>query len=419
MPSVLTRRSLFAYAILGFPVGFIGLPLYVHLPKYYAEYLPLSLSVIGGILFLTRLLDCLADPWIGWCNDRFPAARKSALLIAALVMGAGVTGLFALPDFATQTNAGIWLGILMTSTYLAYSVLSMQLYTRGLSLAQDYTGTVRVSAWRESLIIAGVLVASALPQVLAQTLGEKEAYQWFSITFIGVLVAGVAVWLITQKFEYSRTSTSESPWEEVKRNPMLRWVFAVFFANAIPPAITATLFLFFVSDVLKAESQSGTFLGIYFLSAVLSMPFWTWLAARIGKRRSLMWAMALAISSFVWAYGLGEGQVTAFLIICLLSGAALGGDLAILPSMLADVLSHKTDRGGIEFGIWNFISKFTLALAAGIALPMLALLGYTPEDAQANLHALSISYALLPCMFKLLALCLLYISPLDTIRRIS
>jgi GPH family glycoside/pentoside/hexuronide:cation symporter len=417
MSEPISRRKLFAYSILGIPIGFIGLPLYVHLPKYYADFLPISLAAIGGVMFIARLADCFADPWIGYCSDRFASKRKQWMIVASVLMAAGVIGLFALPQFASETNAVWLLGILLVITYLSYSVLSIYFYTAGLALSTDYEGTTRVSAWRESAIILGVLLASALPQILAVHVGEKSAYHLFSYCFVAILVLCVWSWLSRNPFNKKSNSEQLSPWQELKENPSLRWIFILFFVNAIPPSITATLFLFFVTDILHASEQGGAFLGVYFLCAVLSMPCWSWLSTRIGKRRALVAAMFLAVASFVWAYALSEGQVGAFYVICFLSGAALGGDLTILPSLLADALSHKPHRGGLEFGIWNFISKFTLALAAGIALPVLSYMGYVPNQPLSSVYALSFSYALLPSIFKLLALSILLISPIDTQRR--
>lgn len=53
--------------------------------------------------------------------------------------------------------------------------------------------------------------------------------------------------------------------------------------------------------------------------------------------------------------------------------------------------------------------KLNLALAAALALPLLQALGYTPgtRDA-AGLAALSFTYALLPCVLKLMAVALLH-----------
>ena len=56
---------------------------------------------------------------------------------------------------------------------------------------------------------------------------------------------------------------------------------------------------------------------------------------------------------------------------------------------------------GAYFGLWTFANKMNLALAAGIALPLLAALGYTPGAPDAPRGALAFVYAGLPCLLKL------------------
>ena len=64
---------------------------------------------------------------------------------------------------------------------------------------------------------------------------------------------------------------------------------------------------------------------------------------------------------------------------------------------------------GAYFGWWNFATKLNLALAAGLALPLLGAAGYTPGVRDtASLQALTIAYCLLPCALKLLAAGMLY-----------
>jgi Na+/melibiose symporter-like transporter len=64
---------------------------------------------------------------------------------------------------------------------------------------------------------------------------------------------------------------------------------------------------------------------------------------------------------------------------------------------------------GAFFGWWNGMSKLNLALAAGLALPLLQALGYQ-EGARdpASVRALAQVYALLPCLLKLAAMALLW-----------
>jgi Na+/melibiose symporter-like transporter len=122
--------------------------------------------------------------------------------------------------------------------------------------------------------------------------------------------------------------------------------------------------------------------------------------------------MVLSIAVFIFAAGLGAGDITAFVVVCALSGIALGTDLAVPSALLAGTIAANGDRGrseGAYFGWWNFATKLNLALAAGVALPVLGWWGYVPgaRDPQA-LQTLTLAYCLLPCALKALAAALLY-----------
>jgi Na+/melibiose symporter-like transporter len=154
------------------------------------------------------------------------------------------------------------------------------------------------------------------------------------------------------------------------------------------------------------------FLGCYFLCAALAIPLWLKLVRSIGLARSWGLGMLLAVAVFVFAAQLGRGDGLAFLAVCALSGVALATDLAFPAALLAGVIAANGDRGIAEggyFGWWNFATKLNLALAAGLALPTLSLLGYTPgaQDPDA-LSTLTFAYCLLPCALKLVAAALLY-----------
>jgi Na+/melibiose symporter-like transporter len=122
--------------------------------------------------------------------------------------------------------------------------------------------------------------------------------------------------------------------------------------------------------------------------------------------------MLLSIAVFVFAAGLGAGDVAAFVLVCALSGLALGADLALPSALLAGVIAANGQQGraeGAYFGWWNFATKLNLALAAGVALPALGALGYVPGTRDAHaLQTLTWAYCLLPCALKLLAAGLLY-----------
>jgi Na+/melibiose symporter-like transporter len=201
-------------------------------------------------------------------------------------------------------------------------------------------------------------------------------------------------------------------------DPRFRRLLVVLAAGGIASAIPATLVLFFIADVLRLPEWQGLFLVIYFVCGGLALPAWVALARRHGKLRAWMASMVLAIFSFVWAFLLDAGDGIAFALICAASGAALGAELALPPALLADLLADGRRAGraaagaGAYFGVWNFVTKFNLALAAGIALPLVALGGYevgAGDTAGAQgLAALAATYALLPAAIKLVSLWLLW-----------
>jgi GPH family glycoside/pentoside/hexuronide:cation symporter len=195
--------------------------------------------------------------------------------------------------------------------------------------------------------------------------------------------------------------------------------------GGIAAAIPATLVLFYVADVLQLAQWQGAFLALYFVAGAGAMPLWVKLADRIGKVSAWAVAMATAILSFLWASLLGPGDGLAFALICLASGAALGAELALPPALLADALQQRAAQGkaaqaGSYFGLWNLVTKLSLALAAGAALPLLDAFGYkvspgdmaspsgtAPLEGSAGLWALAVVYAVLPAFIKIVALVLL------------
>ena len=198
------------------------------------------------------------------------------------------------------------------------------------------------------------------------------------------------------------------------RRAAFRRLLAVFVINGIASAVPATLVLFFVQDRLQAPAALAPFfLGTYFLSAALSMPLWLKGVRSLGLARSWLLGMLLAVAVFAGASLLGPGDAMLFILICALSGLALGADLALPGALLAGIMARAGDLGQVQgayFGWWNFATKLNLALAAGVALPMLDLFGYVPggHDPQA-LRALTVAYCVLPCLLKLLAASLLYV----------
>lgn len=410
-------RQMLAYGALGFPLAFAALPLYVHVPRLYADSVGLPLALVGAVLLLTRFADALIDPLLGQWSDRL-GNRRRLIAIALPLLGLGLAALLAPP----ASGGTAWLVLSLTFTFIGFSLATINYHAWGAEIGDTPQERVRVTAAREMFALGGVVVAAALPSLLSRDVAT--AMQQLGWVFIPVLAAAALATLAgaPPAAAPADDTSPRLPLSAVFDDPRYRRLLVVLAAGGIASAIPATLVLFFIADVLRLQEWQGLFLVIYFVCGGLALPGWVALARRHGKVRTWMASMVLAIGSFVWAFLLDADDGIAFALICAASGAALGAELALPPALLADLLAdlrtagRRTGRAvagaGAYFGVWNFVTKFNLALAAGIALPLVALGGYTVgADAtavQQGLPALAAIYALLPAAIKCVALLLLW-----------
>lgn len=397
----MSTARVFSYGLLGLPLAFAALPIYVHVPRYYAETAGMELAVLGAILLGARLLDAGIDPWLGWLADRVP--RPTMVAVALLPFAVGFVALLNPPN----AYAAPWLLGSLALTYLGFSAATVAYQAWGADVGSTSRLRTRLTAAREGFGLLGVVLAAALPAVLAAdfvTGVERLSWVLPPVLLVAALVT------FTRVGAGKMVPPESQPWWYASRDALadraFRRLLLVFVANGIASALPATLFLFFVADVLQLEAASGPLLALYFVAGAVSLTFWVKLAARYGRVAAWLTAMLLSIVAFAGASQIGNGDLWPFAAICLASGMALGADLA-LPAAIAADIGERMRRAGACFGLWNFVAKLNLALAAGLSLPLLAALGYAPGNT-AGLSVLVFAYALLPLAFKAIAAMLLW-----------
>ena len=426
----LSRTALFTYSLFGLPLALVALPIYVYVPQYYVQQFGMSLAAIGAALLVARLLDAFLDPAMGLWIDHAKRARGYGyfVLLSLAPLAAGFIALFH-PPAAAAGHAFGWFLASLVLVYGGFSLATIAHQSWGAALTQARSERARLTGLREACGLVGVLIAAALPSV--------AGIGWLSAVFL-VTLAGAAALLLLRapRPDLQRQATARPKSDSATAAPFahpnnpvglrrltvpfrqarFRWLFAVFVVNGIAAAIPATLFLFFARDGLGLGQYAGLFLVLYFAAGAASLPGWVALARRRGEAWTWQLAMLLEIASFVGVYFLPAGAAIGFGVICLLSGFTLGADLALPPALLAGVIAsagHGGQHEGAYFGAWSWATKMNLALAAGVALPLLELLGYVPGTANLEgREALRVAYAVLPCGLKLIAAGLLWRAPL-------
>ncbi len=398
-----------SFSLFAAVISAAGLPIYIYAPKYYADTYGVSLAAIGWVLFWLRLFDVVQDPVLGWLSERLRASKAIWVSLGALTLATSMWGLFAVPPPIAPLW---WFGLTITGLFTAFSFLTINFYAQGVVKATSMTnGHVRLAAWRETGALLGVCIAAVAPTVLMES--TEQPFAVFAIGFAMVTVLAT-VWIWP---EWTKVPPAEpSRISEILTDPIARRLLVLALFNATPLAVSSTLFLFFVESRLGAVGWEGPLLVLFFLAAALSSPIWSRLALRFGAKPVLLVAMGLAMASFAYTFTLSSGEQIQFAIVCVLSGATIGADLTLLPAMFARRMAKTSPNGGQGFGLWSLVSKFTLAFAAVILLPVLENAGFAagqtdlPESA---LNLLTVLYAGVPLILKLVAVAILATTRLE------
>ncbi|MFB4205332.1 MULTISPECIES: MFS transporter [Arhodomonas] len=413
------RRVLLAYGAPALPLAVLGIPMYVFLPGFYGE--RLGLAGVGTALLLARLWDVVTDPAIGALGDRLHTRwgrRRPLMVVGSPLLLVSAWQLFHPPPDVTIA----WLLAWGLAAYLGWTLVALPYTAWGAELSRDYDERASITASREGFMILGTLVAVAWPGVVGG--GRTDATTLAGLAWLLVVLLPLTLAVTLALVPEPPAGAAAAPgwrrgWRLLRGNAPFRRLLAAYVLNGLANGLPASLFTLYAAHVLSARGATGALLLIYFAAGIAALPGWLWLSRRVGKHRAWALSMLWASLVFAWVPLLGTGDVAAFAVICALSGASVAVDMALPAAIQADLVDLDTHRGGggragLFFGLWNMATKLALALAVGIAFPLLAALGFDPAaPASGDGLALALFYGAAPIPFKLAATALVWRFPLD------
>ena len=395
--------ALGGYAVFAALLSAAGLPIYIHAPKFYVDEFGVSLGALGAVLFALRLLDVVQDPLLGKLAAMTASARGFAVALGVLILCGGMIGLFAIEPVFSPV---LWFAIMLTLVFSAFSFLTISFYAQGVGKADGMAkgGHLRLARWRETGALSGVCLASIAPFLFISIMDAE--FTGFAVSF--AILGLIAV--VLMRGEWRNVMPAASPgFRMILQDMYARRLLLIALVNAVPVAVSSTLFLFFVESRLNAPGQEGVLLLLFFFSAAVAAPVWGLLAQKYGIKPVLLGAMILAVLAFAMAISLGSGDILLFALVCVATGAAMGADLTLLPAAFATRMAKIAPNAAEGFGLWALVSKLSLAFAAVVLLPMLERAGFNSggDNTEASLWLLTLLYAAVPCGLKCLAIALL------------
>ncbi|QNG47377.1 MFS transporter [Sphingobium yanoikuyae] len=422
-----SRLRLTGFASIAVPIAGAGLPLALFVPQLYATQFGLSLATIGFIFLLGRIWDVSADPLVGALSDRTRSRfgrRRPWIAAGGLLFGLSSALLF-FPPAALVTPA--YLGAALFFFYLGWSMIEIPASAWAGELSRHYHGRTRVVSYQALLRAIGLLAVLVLPTILDQVEPGNGTLklQLVGGFIIATLIPSLALTLfsVPEPPVPATPPVRQSFWRATSVIFSDRLLLRVLASDAVVTAgqsIRASLIVFFAVWYMGLPAWASGLYLLQFIFGVAAAPIWLRIGTRIGKRQAAISGEIAQAAINIGLLFVFPGGLPLLLALTIAQGLTQGSGNLMLRAMVADVAdAHRLrtghDRTGLFFSVFALSAKLGPAIGIGIALPLIAWLGFAagPHNDPTALEGLKTVFALGPVLAHIIATLIIWRFPLD------
>ena len=401
LKSNLRLITFFLYSLPSIPLAAAQIAVYIAVPAIYSKIAAVGIGITGLVIMISRVIDMITDPILGTYLDRMveKIGWKFWLLIGFPLISIGIFILFNPLDGLEIFS--LLLGVIFVT--LGWTFFSIPWWGIGIAISNSNSNDrFKVVSFRELLTIPGVILGLFL---IHFSNISGEIFLIISILFLSPLfIKKIPIPNISNK---KGTSYFLNIKNLFKNNSNFKYLCLSYFFIGLSNGVTSILFILFVEFIIGGSPQN--FLSIYFISAFMGLPFVYMLASKYNKKRIWTSFIILACICFLPVVFLSNNSTTLFMVICIISGFCLSADLIIPSSIQADIIYKEQQKNknvlvGKIYSVWSFIQKLSLALSAGVCLPLLGYFGFNPSEVNTQLLPLSFAYGIIPIILRIPAI---------------
>jgi Na+/melibiose symporter-like transporter len=418
-PATETRHGparLLSFAAISMPLAAVEVPLSTYVPPLYASAFGFDLATVGLIFLAARLWDAFIDPGIGILSDRTRSrfGRRRPWIAA----GGVIFGLAAVPVFLPPVGFGpVALSLALFTMYLGYSMIATPYAAWGGELSSRYHERTRVVTYSQITTSVALLLALVLPSLLARRYADDPRLQLAAMGAMVFVLLIPSLVLGLRALPEPPLPTRANPPLELRKtlalvfaDRLLLRVLASNFAVRLGQGIRTAVFVFFVTFYMGKPTWAPALFLLQYVFGILAGPIWHAVGKRVGKSRAAVAGELVQAAINFALILLTPGAVPLLVALTVAQGLAQGSGNLMLRSMVADVADHHhletgEDRIGLFFSVFSLSDKAAFAVAVGVALPLVAWLGFDPRhtNTPAALEHLKWVFALGPALAHVLS----------------
>lgn len=424
----LRTSEIAAFAAPSLATTLLVTPIFSVLPSIYALNTTATLTEIGVVFIIARIIDAITDPLIGIASDRTTSRwgpRLPWMIAGAALALPSSYFLFLPPSDASATYFFITSSICL----LAWTMITIPHAAWGAELSSDYDERSRIFAMTNFLARIGGFGFFLIPPALAPITGTTE----IDMSTMGGLVIGLAVALPATITWLALKAPVRSPVAQagdqatilaslralVENKALLHFALVTLFTG-VSVGMSGSLQLLYIQDFFKLGSYFFLISLLYGFAGLLTIPLWVYVAKRWGKHPTWGWS---SIAGVVLSLPLlllvpGPDALIPVLVILTLIGVMHGAAVMLPQAMLADIadyeaLKSRVNAQGNYFSMLFLLSKVTTAVGAGAGFWIADVLGYVPNAASNPASSIILPALVIPAVLMIIGSIMILYSPIS------
>ena len=414
--------------------------------SYLANYLGIPVGIAGALTTAVLVFDIITDPLIGYLSDRTETRwgrRVPWMALGALVLVAGIIGLFGVPEGLSQSGIILWVGTFFGIATIGFTMLAIPYGASAGEITRNPKERSAMTGFRMTFASLGILLGGAVIPLLAA--GTREGHLSASIMVSPIIVLAIwgSLWAtrkapkIMQPSRINIFSMAGLVWgnRSFMTLVVLYGVMTLAIALITAGLPFAALYLILdsgdtaLSPVAAGLGTLSLMFAAFVLGSILSQAMWVWFSGRFGKTPALVSGVMCYIALLGLIYlSLPSVNVTMVAGLFLIAGITNGAYQQIPWAMYPDLMDETRANSGEAIegafsAIWLFGQKVANALAPSLLAVILAFYGWqetdqgvteqTPEAIGALQYAITLVPAGILCL-AVLGLLFVYKAPVHS-----
>ncbi len=351
--------------------------------------------------------DAINDPLVGAINDRVRSRwgrRRPFLLLFAIPFGLGFLLLWWVPSTDSQALKMIYVTLAFIITDTLHTLVNVPYLALVPDISRDYDERTSLSGYRVLFnLLATLVTAVAAPTIVDEVVRGGASPQQGYLLVAGLFggLAAIPFLIIPLLIKETKTDLEEPEkvdlrqmWSVILRNKPFLYVTGLYSLTWIAFDLVSRMLPFFSvywvgeGDSLISRPLFGQefaleslAMGSLMLVSLVSIPIWTTLSSRLGKKITYIIGMVFWIVVLSSLMLVQPGQISLTLALSALAGLSVATASILPESMLPDAVDWDEYQSGernegLYFGAITLFRKLSGALAGFVALQALHLFGY-------------------------------------------